>query len=523
MSEIADYTPRSQEDEDMERALRASALEAGFLLETQPADIAQARTGLNGQGRWDRASQKDKETSRALHGATVPASGSALDQERSVTRSQKDEEQQALSGQRSGVLAPSTLPEPTFGPANRNDYDQENWAMIPSDPSKIVSDDKPPTKTPALVAQRRSPGSPAFLIGGRSAADSSVLGGMLTVLHAIPLARNTLLQLGASAKSYGFHSRWWRGQAILPQKMLDEVRNGRTPQEGLTPSPDLEIHRLMAFLDTTDRSFGTVGVLAGSLPDFPLPPEIRFFHLLGTKDMDRENCLLHSLAYTSALDDDAKVDLIRLGLLNTGSQPSDYGCIKTLYECLDQTLWDEALDKAKTANRSSRMYMFKETGEVLVIRLNGEGPPTSVEIPEKLYLERYNTSRKGEARQVHSALRQIKDAIARISAEEDVAMGWQVDDSNTRYSRKEVIVAIRERYQAYNNYFDTLNQFRRMERQGFEWGATADGEVPTNSLAEDEVVMHRKVADVLKLTNDMLHDLDTRISGTRCHSKPDNC
>lgn len=160
----------------------------------------------------------------------------------------------SVSQQETGIVDNQILPQtetPYFGPATRNDYDQGEWAMVPTRQEQSSNNVRP-----AASLRTRDPGAPAFLVKGYNPGGPHRLGGLLTVLNQIPLARNILLQCGSEAASYGYNNEWWDGREIMPPGVLSSINNGDLEWgDSDVPKPNFEeeLHRLMAFLDP-DRS-----------------------------------------------------------------------------------------------------------------------------------------------------------------------------------------------------------------------------------------------------------------------------
>ena len=284
--------------------------------------------------------------------------------------------------------APSTGAR--FGPANRTDYEQADWAMVPVGPAQTRLE-----TAPAPSLRKRAVGAPAFLVQGISKADGHRLGGLLTILHEIPLARNVLLSTGSPAASYGHNSEWWKGQEILPPHVLARMQQRELGWESRTRQPafEEEIHRLMAFLDSTERSYGTVSVLTDLIPYYNLGAEKQFYELLSVRNEEKIQPLYQVAALAHVLGDGTGDDEAKFGMLEMEHLKQDYANIKTLYESLDHIMWSDVLSWNELHDES-KMALFKEMGEILVVKIGGEGPEEPLEIPLELYPEKYLQERE---------------------------------------------------------------------------------------------------------------------------------
>lgn len=95
---------------------------------------------------------------------------------------------------------------------------------------------------------------PAFL---KPSAEIHRLSALITIYHEIPLIREAFLPRTSldAVPDYGSDKEWWSGRAI-------DVPGVFGPDVSLPDEVTLELHRLMAFLDKTERSYGSVEPLA---------------------------------------------------------------------------------------------------------------------------------------------------------------------------------------------------------------------------------------------------------------------
>ncbi|KAG5937472.1 hypothetical protein E4U53_008190 [Claviceps sorghi] len=449
-------------------------------------------------------------------GQDVPISTEVSREDQDMQRALRESAQEAGIGlmdqQQSGITISSSMPSaPAFGPANRNDYDEGSWAMVQSGPFETTA-----PRVPAPSSRRRAAGTPAFLVQGINPVGSHGLGGMLTVLHEIPMARNALLEIGSQAASYGFNSEWWQGGEILPADLLARLRAGDDVQwaqeNQYKPDAEEEIHRLMAFLECTERSYGTASVLMNLIPDSSMGPEKQLYEYLGPRNEQTLRPLTHSAMLAPVFGDDTGAEEARFALLELEHAPEDYMCITTLYESLDHTMWSDAFTHGEL-HQGSNMAMLKNMGDVLCMKFSGDGPTQSIDIPEKLYLERYQTCRKDEARRIQVAWSETKKAIARIAKEEMKVHEWRNDWNNLAFDREQMIRRVEEQWQTYSQYLESLGRFRQMEASGFDTDKYPDYRMAPLDLGSDTDVdaKYRVVKDVLELTSRMLADMEARV------------
>ncbi|PHH70585.1 hypothetical protein CDD80_5903 [Ophiocordyceps camponoti-rufipedis] len=412
----------------------------------------------------------------------------------------------ALPQQESGVLD-ATTSEPCFGPANRNDYDQDTWAMVPTKESSRTAN------YPSPELRKREPGTPAFLIHGVNSGGEHCLGGLLTILHEIPLARNVLLRTGTGAESYGFNSDWWKGQEILSPFVLNQLQAGQVTwgeRHGSSSNCEEELHRLMAFLDSTDRSYGVVSALSDLLPFSAIGPEKRLFEYLIQQCSNVMMPLTQTAALAHVFDDDEDwEEEAKFGLLEMEHLQLDYENIKTLYESLDHIMWNHVLSTGEL-NENSKMAMFRQMGEVLIMKVTGSGPEDSFEIPKEFYPERYLASRKHEATRIQRAWCDCKTRLERLSEREkkevDVNLDW-----NQSLTKKVMFQKVIERCSLYSEYLESRGKFRAMEASGFDTDKYPDYRAAPSDMTKEEEKHHDDVKSALAKAEDALADLDKKL------------
>ncbi|KAL2131314.1 hypothetical protein VTI74DRAFT_5274 [Chaetomium olivicolor] len=309
--------------------------------------------------------------------------------------------------QQSGVTTANG--ETYFGPANRPDYDPNEWAMV-----QVAKEEKDPE--PSLRA--RQPWMPVFLrFRGEITWTAHRLGPLLMIYHQIPAARNALLKTGeAPLTGYGNCSDWWKGHVLL--------RGGQpAPTEATSVATDWaeELHRLVAFLEGTDRTYGTADPLASALPsdgwesgDAEKDFIQRFTdaHLAEGTGSESLRGLVASVEIVSfdELEHDSR-DCFGLLDLQIVNDPN--GQARTLYDVLNWVFFAD-IRLAKEDPSSARMAWIDEPSQVFTCRFQGEeGFAKPIEIPETLYLDRYmkaNASKIKELQTDMVALLKLLDA-----------------------------------------------------------------------------------------------------------------
>ena len=331
------------------------------------------------------------------------------DQKMSLAQQEENEIQQAvamslnqnLGHQETGV---TTTSQPNFGPATRDSYDEGNWSMTLFNSSSheiIISPDPEDRK--------RVNNEPAFL---RPSPDNTYLGGLLTILHSIPLAREALLLRSKILSNYGHDSQWWNGQPINLPKIV-------TIHDGMEEDNDWddilhETQRLVAFLDSTARAFGSTDALAGlrCLTSYGMEGNIGKFlerwqeAAICADPGNQLATAFSSTAYKRPLSEYDEPIARDFTALETLVEP-EHG--QTLYDVLDQLMWADKLGEELDD------VWLEHIAEVLTIKLDSAGSSKSVDvkIPSVFYPDRYLSNCRDSARDFRRQKLQIYEEISK--------------------------------------------------------------------------------------------------------------
>ncbi|OOF92777.1 hypothetical protein ASPCADRAFT_210041 [Aspergillus carbonarius ITEM 5010] len=308
---------------------------------------------------------------------------------------------QNLGQQETGV----TTNEAKFARATRDHYDEGAWAMTLFNSSSheiIISPDP--------ADRRRREDEPAFI---RPAQDNMYLSGLLTILHSIPLAREALMLRNQLLPHYGLDSQWWNGQPIN----LPKIVTIHDAQDGDTEWDDIiyESQRIVAFLDSTDRAFGSVDALASlkSMSSYDSEGSVGRFleswqNAAVRADPDNQLAtIFSSTAYKRPLSIyDTPLDK-EFFLLDSFVE-HDHG--QTLYDVLDRTMWSdrpgEDLDDV----------WLEHVAEVFTIKLEGTDKPVDVKIPAVFYPDRYLAASRDLAREFRAQRLRVHERIFKLES-----------------------------------------------------------------------------------------------------------
>ncbi|KAI0454565.1 hypothetical protein F5B21DRAFT_475100 [Xylaria acuta] len=332
-----------------------------------------------------------------------------------------------ITPQEVGVIDHQTNPK-HFGPANRSEYDTEMWAMVPTKASGRTEVADPPPST-----RKRDADAPTFL---RQTKDHR-LGSILSIYNKIPLARNFLLRCGKPAPTYGHNSEWWTGKPILRQDVLAKMATGEDIW-GEEAHPDFieELHRLVAFLDKSERSYASADNLAetkavddtfGSwMPDV----EDRLFQALHNASINSPNCGIEQMTTTGKImsvmpplpsqsepdrQNEEEENTTSFIFLDIVLDYDTYSWVNTLYDALDHLLWSSALSLDYTFPDDAKTAVLLKPAEVLTMRIGGIGLDKPCEIPAVFYADRYMNSRKELALHFQTQIREIKKALKKLA------------------------------------------------------------------------------------------------------------
>ncbi|KAI7161395.1 hypothetical protein KC349_g2771 [Hortaea werneckii] len=307
----------------------------------------------------------------------------------------KDEEermyQQALSQsmgmpfqQESGVVG-SDGKETRFGPATKDHYDASQWAMVPrtSSTGEIIPDVD-------VERRKNGPGEPRLL---KQMPEGDYLSNFVTICHAIAGVRETMLMREFVKSSYGQDSEWWRGNAITMPRIV-HTDSGRPIEPEADKYEELvsEVQRLMAFLDSSERSYASIAPLTQTDAIKDETPAItksrtwleHFIQqwILAAMSMAGEqrdvSRLFNTRTAAKTMNDDGDNLLFDLRADPPAGENTD------LTELLDGALW--AGDNLDDPN------FIESPAEVIVFRLAHANPSASqlhVEVPAYFCMDKY--------------------------------------------------------------------------------------------------------------------------------------
>lgn len=292
-----------------------------------------------------------------------------------------------------------------FGPATREYYEQNQWAMTTV--SSTVPDPPP-------AQRKREPGEPAFL---KPLPSQDYLSSLLTILNTIPESHNALLMKNHVLPNYGQDPQWWSGSPIaLPQTI--DLDNQRQDDHRLDIIQ--ETQRIMAFLDYTERAYGSVEPLTqidGSHGSAGDTQAVRFLEAWHNAATHLEPEAGHGKLFQTTAEETRPGDVsnpsfkcLTPTLSNRGDDPP-----ASLYDVLDDTIWANDPDGSKEVHAS-----ISSVAEVLVMMVkqpDSNATGLNMDIPLSWYVDRYMTEHEARAKQMRKDRAEEKKKLALIDQE----------------------------------------------------------------------------------------------------------
>ena len=303
-----------------------------------------------------------------------------------------------------------------FGPATQNEYEREKWALVPSvkiNTQTVLSDPEPGER-------QRDLDVPAFLKPG---VNEHRLAGILTMYHSVPMTRELFVDREMLAMNYGSDQNWWNGSSAIKLEPL-----GTDPSAKLEGEVRLELQRLMAFLDKTDRSYGSVEVLAAmgdvkrAQRNVPNCKEVESAVLEvwasdnKTKPSRVNKIFSHGVSSETRRDRDEEVfAILELTL------PEKDSNLETIYDIADHLLWPNF----GSSNPAESAYL-QHVADVFVFKLSRlSSDVKALDIPVTWYPDRYMLENREAALEMRMAKKEAYEDILRLRSVEETLTVFQ--------------------------------------------------------------------------------------------------
>ncbi|KAL8710943.1 MAG: hypothetical protein Q9220_004542 [cf. Caloplaca sp. 1 TL-2023] len=375
-------------------------------------DTLDKKTTFEGQPeKWKGLRHKRRSVAQHSHTYVVPGLIDELGSNRQLTLAEQEEAdvQKAINLSTSGTLpaqetGTTTADKPYFGPVRQEHHDTRNWIMTTT--SKSTAREIFPNPDPK--ARKRLDQSPAFL---RPSPAGHRLPGLLTMLHAVPAAREALLNRSSLQEDYGQNSEWWDG---VPFESPRIVNQGGQEYETTAEEVLHESQRLMAFLDDTERAYGSSEALSTlpGLRDYEEDSVIKeFFNLWNGATFDSDPASPLSQIFNTkgvrVSGTQRQIDDISVWELEINENTFEPG--QTLYDTIDSFLWPHW-----DGSQIEEQVFLDKVADVLVIRVvrgDDVNDGLDMSIPLVWYADRYRQSSQPRVQKMFAAQFAVRNEI----------------------------------------------------------------------------------------------------------------
>lgn len=251
---------------------------------------------------------------------------------------------------------------------------------------------------PPASGRVRQEDAPAFL---KPFSNNNPLPALVTILHSISQCRNIFLAPNYHQDSYAVSADWWNADPTSIAEVYKSYRNEHLVRE---------MQRLVAFLDRTQRAYGSVGKLqnlGGWQTEHEGKPVTHWFPAIMDVAYTQQRCTLLGSAMKSEWQGDGAVPSTERYSLTTADASTIPWEDPNLYDALDGTLYYP--DK--------ELSLLLIPANVQVIHLKNSDANAFVKIPSWLYLGRYSFDRKDAIKAVLKEQQTYSEAMWRIDAE----------------------------------------------------------------------------------------------------------
>ncbi|KAI4151487.1 MAG: hypothetical protein L6R39_002029 [Caloplaca ligustica] len=383
---------------------------------------------------------------------------------------------QTLPTQETGTIAAD---KPYFGPPRHEYHDTKNWIMTTS-----KSTAKEILLNPEAKDRRRQINTPAFL---RPAPAGHRLPGLIKTLHAIPAAREALLSRNCISDDYGHHSEWWDGVPIESPRVLHAEVDFQTQ----TPNKEViyEGQRLMAFLDDTDRAYGSSEALLNlsGIREYQGDMVVQGFITTWEAAATHYNsaaslCNLFQSRGTKVSqggDSSQDVNILEVDLNEQHVEPGH-----TLYDAIDALLWP-----GWQGNEHGEQVFLDHVADVLIIRIARGGDPAKgldIKVPPVWYSDRYRQPNQPRVQQMLASKAAIKREIEQLNSRKQKASEFNgLNHQGKSMDVSQLLEITRQHFEKSVEYGEDAKQTQE----------EATGKVP-------DLDAYSKVAEELKVLSD---------------------
>jgi hypothetical protein len=322
-----------------------------------------------------------------------------------------------------------------FGPANRPSYEESSWAMVSASGNAAVHEVFP---DPEASNRRRGQSQPAFL---KPSLDEHRLASILTIYHEIPLAREIFLDRENLLDDYGHNPEWWAGKPIEVRSTVMSYDDNDSDRRQLEiEEVTYELQRLMAFLDRTERSYGSVEPLANldAISKHPDGPDVEMKFFDQWKYAHRGSHVVPALvskAVQPGLFDGAPQSKQFAMLdLELPVMMDDSEDIETLYDLTDRSLWNSS------GFEVSNSAYLTHVADIVAFRIGGYDNSKNIKIPLIWYPDRYLKLNLEKSLAMRREKAFIRENIQKITSLQ-TRIGWHTVPGGTPVKIVDLIAA----------------------------------------------------------------------------------
>ena len=304
---------------------------------------------------------------------------------------------------------------------------------------------------PEATDRRRTPGTPAFL---KPSSSSSFLPALIKILHAIPIAREALLNRSHTLHDYGRENDWWDGTPIRGLRVvnIDESRRD-------LPLDDIiyESQRLMAFLDGTERAYGSTDALTSLLSPRVSSQELMESYLelfkAATKnsadDVSLSEIFSSRAVRRNARDSQPLEERFNSLPIRVDAEIAGKGL--TLYDAIDDLVWNPMADSET---------FLAEIGDVFVFEVQNHSSHDGlgVSIPARWYADRYLESSILEAKEMNERKAAIAAQVNYVDSVQQRIMNYRSPVHSGTLDAGILVTKVTEFFQQTAEYEDSLRQ-----------------------------------------------------------------
>lgn len=294
--------------------------------------------------------------------------------------------------------------------ATQQHYEPQSWALTRVEETTV-------TECPPASGRVRDDGAPAFL--KPFSHNNNPLPALVTILHSIPQCRNIFLAPNYGQESYAVSGDWWNAEpSSMPS--YKSYRNEHLVRE---------MQRLTAFLDRTQRAYGSAAKLqdlGGWQYDGNDKNVCHWFPAIMDTAYNEQNCTPLGNALKSEWQGEGEVPSTDRYHLTINDACTRAWSDANLYDALDTAIFSY-----------NQLSLLLIPASVQVIHLKVGNPSTKVIIPPWLYLGRYGFDKMEIAKAALQDFKKAHDARQKVLEElEDIKY---MEEDGKRYEALKVM------------------------------------------------------------------------------------